>query len=111
MNRSDAKKIAEKITNEQLFDMLYSAKQNIKDWTERSCVNKSITIGTAWNIFTKDFDIQKSYHILSKINMIREFGEFLPEMLKIKKTSKDRFLNEPVHQEPDFVSFLKFKKQ
>lgn len=33
MRRSDAKKIAETITNEQLNEMLNNAKENIKDWS------------------------------------------------------------------------------
>lgn len=100
MNRNYAKKIAENITNQQLQDMLNQAKTNIKDWTKVSTVNKGMTKGTAWNILAKDFNINEKYHILAKINMIREFGEYLPDELKIKKKSKVS-LN-PIHQNPQF---------
>lgn len=33
MNRTDARRIAETITNQQLKEMFDSAKENIKDWT------------------------------------------------------------------------------
>jgi hypothetical protein len=100
MNRSDAKKIAENITNNQLMEMFNKAKNEIKDWTKVSIVNKSLTKGFAWNILAKDFDINYNYHILAKINMIREFGEFLPDELKIKKNKK--IYDKPMHQEPEF---------
>ena len=101
MNRINAKKIAKTITNEQLKEMFEAAKANIIDWTKVSNVNKGLTKGVSWNILAKDFDVNKSYHILAKINMVREFGEFLPGQLKPKKSNRP--LNKPpVHQEPDF---------
>ena len=99
MNRNDARKIAETITNEQIQEMLNSAKSGIKDWNRVSSVNKGMTKGTGWNILAKNFDVTLSYHILTKTNMIREFGEFLPDELKIKKTTRSYTTN-LVHQEP-----------
>lgn len=40
MNKQTARKIAQIITNEQLLEMLNNAKENIKDWTVVSKVNK-----------------------------------------------------------------------
>jgi hypothetical protein len=100
MNRNDAKKIAQTITNEQLKDMFDNAKIGVKDWTKVSSVNKCLTKGTSWNILAKDFDTSHSYHILAKINMVREFGEFLPDDMKIKKVKKQSYT--PVHQDPFF---------
>lgn len=100
MERYKAKLIAEKITNEQLQTMLDNAKNSIKDWTKVSCVNKGLTKGSAWNILGKDFDVSKEHHILAKRNMVREFGEFLPEELKIKKIPKEKII--PFHQPPIF---------
>ena len=99
MKRYEARNIAETITNEQLRQMFETAKVKIKDWTKVSKVNKGMTIGTSWNILAKDFDINKKYHMLAKTNMIREFGEFLPEELKPlkKKVAKQ---TKPIHQEP-----------
>lgn len=101
MNRPDARKIAETITNEQLLEMFNAAKANIKDWTKVSNVNKGLTKGTSWNILAKDFDVNKTYHILAKTNMVREFGEFLPNNLKPSKKSKRNPIP-PIHQEPQF---------
>ena len=53
MNRPDAKKIAQYITNEQLQKMFDNAKVGIKDWTKVSIVNKGLTKGVAWNILAK----------------------------------------------------------
>jgi len=100
MNRYDAKKIAETITNEQIQGMFNVAKAEIKDWTKPSLTNKGLTRGTAWNILTKAFDPNGKQHILAKINMVREFGEFLPDKLKPKK--EKRLLPTPIHQEPKF---------
>lgn len=100
MNRSDARKIAETITNEQLMEMFETAKSKITDWTKVSVVNKGITKGVAWNILAQKFDMSHNYHVLAKKNMIREFGEFLPAELKPKKNSK--IIMTPIHQEPKF---------
>jgi hypothetical protein len=100
MNRNDACKIAETITNKQLQQMFDNAKKGIKDWTKVSNGNKGLSKGIAWNILAKDFDIKYNYHILSKTNMIREFGEFLSDELKIKR-EKRKFIP-PIHHDPIF---------
>lgn len=100
MNRSDAKKIAETITNNELWLMICAAKAKITNWRERSIVNKGLTKGAAWNVLAKDFTMDCKYHILAKINMVREFGEFLPDQRKPKKINKD--LPAPIHQDPIF---------
>jgi len=99
MNKPDAKKIAQKITNEQLLEMFNNAKIGIKDWKKVSVVNKGLSKGTAWNILAKDFDVNINHHILGKINMVREFGEFLPEELKPEKKTRKKYDN-PIHQDP-----------
>jgi hypothetical protein len=100
MNKNDARKIAETITNEQLKEMFDNAKANISDWTKVSSVNKGLTKGVGWNILAKNFDVNKDYNILAKTNMVREFGEFLPEELKPNK--KIRRFKLPVHHDPIF---------
>jgi hypothetical protein len=100
MNKSDARKIAETITNEQLQQMFEKAKIEIKDWTKVSSVNKGLTKGVGWNILAKDFDVNKDYNILAKTNMVKEFGEFLPDELKPKK--EKRKFQQPNHQDPIF---------
>jgi hypothetical protein len=101
MNRSDAKKIAETITNEELNEMFENAKANITDWTKVSNVNNGMSKGSAWNILASDFDIETNYHNLAKVNMVREFGGFLPNHLKPAKKTKTTSIN-VVHQEPKF---------
>lgn len=101
MQRYEARRIAEKITNKQLKQMFDNAKIGIKDWTKTSIVNKGFTKGVAWNILADKFDINHSYHILAVTNMVREFGEFLPDELKPKKKQKLQII--PVHQEPKFL--------
>lgn len=101
MNKKDAKYIAEKVSNYQLFEMLEKAKIGITDWTVRSSVNKGMTKGLAWNILAYDFDINKQYSNIVKVNMIWEFGDFIAPELKPFKTKKEE-LREPTHQEPKF---------
>jgi hypothetical protein len=101
MNRTDAKKIAETITNEELGEMFTNAKANISDWTKVSNVNKGMSKGAAWNILASDFNIDMKYHNMARVNMVREFGEFLPNHLKPAKKTKTTSIN-VVHQEPRF---------
>lgn len=77
-----------------------STKNSIQDWTKRSDVNKSFSLGTSWNILAKDFDPEISHHVLAKKNMIWEFGDFLPDELKPSKNKIK--LPEVQHQEPIF---------
>ena len=103
MNKRYAKKIAQYVTNEQLQEMFNAAKVGVKDWTKVSSVNKGMTKGTSWNILAKDFDMKYTYHIISKTNMIREFGEFLPDEINMNqniKEAKPKYI--PVHQDPQF---------
>lgn len=101
MNKQDAKLIAETITNEQLQQMFETAKDKITNWEKVSNVNKGLSIGTAWNILAKNFNVNQNYHNLTKVNMIREFGEFLPDDLKPKKKITKKPII-PIHQDPIF---------
>lgn len=100
MNRYVARKIAEKISNQELQEMFDLAKANITDWTKVSNINKGLTKGSAWNILAGAFKESDNNSILAKTNMIREFGEFLPEQIKPKKKVKPTII--PQHQEPKF---------
>jgi len=101
MNRKVAREIAETISNEQIQQMFDNAKSKITDWTKTSLVNKGMTKGLAWNVLAKDFDLEVKHHIMVKINMVREFGDFLPDDLKPKKKAKVKF-TKPTHQNPIF---------
>lgn len=107
MNRNEAKKIAETVSNKDLNEMFKNAQSSITDWKQVSRVNIGLSKGIAFNIlsngFGKEFDESKAIHILAKINMIREFGEFLPNYSK--PIRKERTENSTSHQEPNFLNF------
>lgn len=108
MNKTDARKIAEIITNEELLEMFERAKADVLNWKDlRSDVNSSFTKGAIWNILGKNFDVNKSYHVLAKKNMIWEFGDYLPDRLKLPKQKKSPLppLAKLHHREPDFGNY------
>lgn len=98
MNRSDAKRIAETISNHELYAMLKRAKESITDWTVTSNNNKGCSKGVAWNILTKCFKVEGELHPLHKYNLIREFCDYLSPEFKPKKKVKANI--QAVHQEP-----------
>ena len=102
MNKTNAKKIAETITFVQLQDMFNNAKENITDWTVTSAVNKQMSKGTAWNILFVSLKPETMTHPMAIKNMIWEFGDHLPEQLKIKKQTKVSRHVDVTHQEPNF---------
>lgn len=105
MNRSKAKIIAETITNKELELMFISAAHNITDWTKTSSINKSMTKGCAWNILAKDFNVDVNYSKIAKVNMVREFGEFLPEEITLQFNKSKKPTIVPTHQNPDFTNY------
>ena len=102
MNKTNAKKIAETITFVQLQEMFNNAKENITDWTVTSAVNKQMSKGTAWNILFVSLKPGTMTHPMAVKNMIWEFGDHLPEQLKIKKQTKVSRHVDVTHQEPNF---------
>ena len=102
MNRSDARLIAQTITDDQIRTMFRNAKERISDWKSSSVVNKTISKGVVWNILVRVSSLNSQ---LAKINAIREFGEFLPtpvlmQLLPKKTKAKVEMIH---HQEPDFT--------
>ena len=102
MNKSDAKKIAETITFDQVEEMFNNAKANITNWEEVSAVNKGMTKGAAWNILKHGVKPEIVNQPLALKNMIWEFGDHLPENLKIKKIRKNKTQTGFFHQKPIF---------
>ena len=102
MNRTQARKLAETITNEEIKEMFDNAKNFITNWRAVSIVNKGMTKGVAWNVLAKDFTVSDYNHVLGKANMIREFGDFLPIHLQPIKKPKYKPSKPPVHQQPIF---------
>src|ERR1035437_4143860 len=110
MNRTEAKKIAETITMEQIREMFMKAQELIKDWTVPSNVNLGLSKGVAFNILSAGelkkkkehmAKTTKKMHHMAKINAIREFGEYLPGYKKPVKV-KTNDIN-VAHQEPKFI--------
>jgi len=103
MNKYKAKKIALIISNETIAEMLENAKKEVKDWMQRSQVNKGMTIGASWNILgCWNFDVKKSLHIVPKTNLIWEFGDYLPDefIQRFNGINKQELIENPYHQEP-----------
>jgi hypothetical protein len=102
MNKTNAKKIAETITFEQLSKMFINAQLDIVNWEEISAVNKCLTKGAAWNILFKGLTPNIMSQKLAIKNMIWEFGDHLDDDLKIKPNKKIKQDIDVFHQEPDF---------
>lgn len=101
MDKTHAKTLSLRLDNYHLKQMLDTAKEEIKDWTVASKINKGLSKGTAWNILASEFDVNNYVSNLHKYNLIREYGEYLPEDLQPrKKQPKPEVV--PVHQDPIF---------
>lgn len=85
MNKKDAKIIAKTITFDQVFQMLDNAQKNVTNWREISRVNFGITKGMAWDLLAKPYKTDNDISDMSLYYLILEFGDYLPEDLKIKK--------------------------
>lgn len=104
MNKQEAKKLAETITLDDLKAMFRSAQEKVTDWKRVSRVNKGATIGTTYNILAFSPDHYSSVSEISRpglVNMIWEFGEYLPGYEKPATKTKTREIK-VVHHEPKF---------
>lgn len=70
--------------------MLATARQEVKDWTKRSVVNKSMTIAVTFNIYVEGWSEHMAEYV--KANIIREFGEYLP----VKYKGYGKIANKPL---------------
>jgi hypothetical protein len=100
MNRGDAKRIAQDITDDELGQMFENAKLGITNWSAVSSCNKWFSKGTAWNILYKAFALGHTGSVLGRTNMIREFGDFLPGHKKPPRKPPTKI--SITHQEPIF---------
>jgi len=79
MNRTEATRLAEIATREQINKMLTTARAEIENWQAPSHLNKSMSRGAMFNIFLEcDLEKRTTCARLSRINMLREFGEYFP---------------------------------
>lgn len=103
MNKTDAKRIAETITTDQLETMFERAKAGITSWEQVSAVNPGMTKGTVWNILSaglKSIGGPRT-RTLAITNMVWEFGDFLDDSLKPAK-KRCTPSAPPYHQQPNF---------
>lgn len=101
MNKKDAKIIAKTITFDQVFKMLDNAQKGVTNWRETSSINFGITKGMAWNLLAKPYKLNNDVSDMGLYYLILEFGDYLPEELKIKKIKKINNIA-PIHQDPIF---------
>jgi len=98
VNKTLARKLADKVTRDQLIRMFDRAEKEIKDWAKRSSVNSSFTKGKSWNILRPALDEYENLHVLAIKNMIWEFGDYLDDDILPKKSNRKK--PTPIHQEP-----------
>jgi hypothetical protein len=108
MNWGTAKDIASRISQEEMIQMLINAKNGIKDWTAPCKTNKGLSWGTAWNVMVANGGIKErdfnTIPLIVKIQLLRLFGDWLPEYLQPPKKKKIKSTN-PTHQEPNFTNW------
>lgn len=102
MNRKEAKDLSLITLNSNLKMMFVNAAEKIIDWSEPSRVNKHLSKGFVFNLFLKSGNDYENLHDLVKLNMIFEFGEFLPNYEKPIKKKKQK-ITVVNHQKPDFT--------
>jgi len=101
-NRHQSKTLVPFVTNEDLAYMFNNAKNQINDWTVRSTLNKGMSKGAAYNILKSVGDGNK-HHQIAICNAIREFGEYLPDViLGLISCHKKRPIPDVFHEEPKF---------
>lgn len=105
MTRSEAKKLALTVSNDDLNTMFLNAYNGISNWYQQSRVNKGMTIGATFNILTK-CGLTNKTHVIAKTNMIREFGEFLPNYKKPIRNVKT--ITHLYHEEPIMEQINKY---
>jgi len=98
MNRSVAKELSYTVTGEQIEAMLLNAKNSITDWTKASPLNKGLSLGKSYNIFSA-IDWKGEKHWLIKRNALCTFGDYLPGYVKEVKTKK---VIPVYHEKPNF---------
>jgi len=95
----DSKKLAETLPHDAFTRMLENVKNNISFWENPSRDDKGISRGIVWNLCAKNYDSESSFYV--KFQLLREFGEYLPEEYQPKIRGRKHNYN-PIHQKPIF---------
>lgn len=100
MNRQEAKLLAETLTAEQVGETLLATQYGIKDWKAPTSLNKGLSFGYAYNLYSK-IDWTKNQGNIVKWNFLVIFGDFLPGYQKPIKAAATgtRYVH---HEEPNF---------
>ena len=103
MNKAQARQIAQKgVTIRELKEILKTARRKVTDWTRRSRVNKTFSVGMCFNILwggiknRGEDELGRNAHILIVTNILREFGEYSQYEVE-GKSKKSKEL--PLHHE------------
>jgi len=121
MEREIAKKIAIGATMKEVIKTLQNAESKITNWNVRSEVNRGLSKGVTFNIFTKYLVSLKENHAIPegvdfytfqgdwqfndiKEKIIWEFGEFYPDVTELIKNWE---LNNFSHSKPEEVDWSK----
>lgn len=103
ITKRDAKILAGMVKADELKQMFRNAQAKITDWTKTSVINKGMTIGVSFNIYTA-CEITDKLPEFVKANMIREFGEFI-DGYKVSEAKSHKPVLQPTHQEPKSINF------
>lgn len=108
ITKLQARELAHQTSDADVKIMLKTAREKVKDWKQPSNINPLMTIGYSFNIFAKALVAvrDKHLHLLTKVNLIREFGKYLPNYKPPKKTLKIQ--REPIHSNPIEIEELIF---
>jgi ATP-dependent phosphoenolpyruvate carboxykinase len=104
MTQQYAKDLANRMSNQEIKEMLVNAMNGITDWTQPCKLNSGMSWGIAWNLLAKNFDGNNGHREFHKVQLLRMFEAWLPE--KYKQVRKKKMNPEKVaHQEPDFTNW------
>ena len=104
MTKTEAKKLANDVTLENIVKMFVTARTEIKDWTIPSKLNKGMSKGACFNILVQCLHVD-SYHI--NVNQLFEFGDYYPDY--DKTINKKQKITNFMHQEPFDLDKLNLK--
>lgn len=104
LTKKQCRELADRITNDEILQMLESAKSNISNWSKPSNNSARISKGKIWNMLAANFDIDYPYSDLAKFKLLLEFGEYIPAHLREYKQPKFKAKEDKqvMHEEPIF---------
>jgi hypothetical protein len=104
LTKQKARELSKTITNDEIQQMLDTARNNITDWSKPSNSIIKASKGYAWNILGGNFDIKYEYTWDELYKLLLEYGEYIPAHLKQYYQPKEKVKKEKklLHEEPIF---------